>query len=123
MKKYIAIGLCLAALIAMTRPNTGFASGYSPVTIAQIILYQGGGASPPYGALVQLTTSPSDTEGCTHSSSGYAWVDFTSTTQPDGKTVYAALLAAELAGKSVNIGVTGCNSQGYPLVYAVGVYQ
>ena len=29
----------------------------------------------------------------------------------------------ELAGKSVNIGVTGCNSQGYPLVYAVGVYQ
>jgi hypothetical protein len=120
MKKYIAIGLCLALIVGM-RPNTSFASGYSPVSIASITVYQGGGASPPYGALVQLTSSPSDSEGCTHSSSGYAWVDFSSTTQPDGKVVYSALLAAQIAGLTVNIGITGCSSQGYPLVYAVGV--
>ena len=122
MKKFIAIGLCLGLVVGM-RPNSSFASGYNPVIIASLTLYQGGGASPPYGALITLTTSPSDAEGCTHSSSGYAWVDFTSTTQPDGKTIYAALLAAEIAGKTVNIGVSGCNSQGYPLAYAVGVNQ
>ena len=123
MKKCLAMGLFLTALIAAIRPNTGLASGYSPVTIAQVTLYQGRGTSPPYGALVQLTTSPSDSEPCTHSSRGYAWLDFTSTTQPDGRVLYAALLAAEIAGKSVNIGVSGYSSLGYPLIYAVGVYQ
>ena len=73
------MGLCLTALIAAIRPNTGLASGYSPVTIAQVTLYQGRGTSPPYGALIQLTTSPSDSEP------------------------YSSL--------------------GYPLIYAVGVYQ
>ncbi len=97
-------------------------SGYNSVTITHLSVYQAGQASPA-GVLVEVSpVTPADTEGCSQSGKGWIWIDFSSTAQPDGKTLYAMLVAAELAGKTVNIGVNGCASNGLPLAYASGVY-
>jgi hypothetical protein len=42
--------------------------------------------------------------------------------QPDGKALYASVLAAEMAGKQISISVGGCSSGNYyPLVYQIQV--
>lgn len=113
----------ILASLALLFPAPGFCwSGYNSVTIVLLTVYQGGQASPP-GVLVQVSpVNPADTEGCTYSRQGYVWVDWSGTIQPDGKAVYAALLAAQVAGKVVGLGVNGCSSLGYPLLYGVNVY-
>ena len=113
----------LFLLLATGIPAVVFAwSGYNNVTITYASLLQAGQASPP-GALIRVTPyTPADTEGCSSSGTGYVWIDWSSSVQPDGKAVYSALLAAELAGKTVNVGVNGCSSSGYPVVYGIVVY-
>jgi hypothetical protein len=111
---YLVLGLLL--------PHLGWTwSGYQKVSITIVTLYQASQVSPA-GALMQFTpTTPSDTEGCTYSGKGYAWIDFSSSSQPDGKSLYATLVAAQLAGKLVGFGVNGC-SGGYPVVYGINVW-
>jgi hypothetical protein len=46
-------------------------------------------------------------------------VDITSTSNPNGRDIYAAALAAELAGKQVAFDSTGCAGWGTPIV---GIY-
>ena len=86
-----------------------------------LTLYQAGQGAAP-GALIQVPSTFTDTEGCAHSNQGYAWIDWSSAAQPDGKSVYTTVLAGHLAGKQIGIGLNGCSSQGYPLVYGVNVY-
>lgn len=119
----IKVAAVCAVSLAMLAPSAALAwSGYSQVLLKAVTVYQSGrGANP--GALIELPTPfPSDTEGCAHSGQGYAWIDFSTSGQPDGKEVYASVLAAHLAGRSIGIGLNGCNSEGYPLVYGVNVY-
>ena len=109
-------------LLSMLLPALSFAwSGYSS-NVTLLTVYQAGQASWP-GVLSQFpSTLPPDTEGCARSGQGYAWIDFSSTAQPDGKALYATVLSAYLAGKMIGIGVNGCSSLGYPLVYGINVY-
>ena len=109
--------------IGVLAPCTAMAwGGYNNVTLRLLTLYQAGrGANP--GALIELPAPfPSDNEGCTQSNKGYAWIDFTSATQPDGKALYASVLAAHLAGRPLGIGTNGCSVDGFPVVYGINVY-
>ena len=96
-------------------------SGYNGVTISSTTVYQSGKASPP-GVEIFLTGSPADSEGCTSSGKGYAWIDFSSSGLPDGNTLYATVLAAEASGKAVDFGLNGCASNGVPMIYAVTMH-
>jgi hypothetical protein len=111
----------LASTFALSPAAARAWSGYQTVTIALLTIYQSGHASPPG---VVVTISPAnltDVEGCSHSSQGYAWVDYSSQGEPDGKALYATLLAAQIAGKSISLGLNGCASNGFPMIYAIEV--
>ena len=109
-----------AAAIAGLMPTLGFAwSGYNNVPVTLLQVYQAGQGAVP-GALIQFSTASgtgADTEGCTQSGHGYAWIDWSSAAQPDGKALYVVtLLAAYLAGKPIGLGLDGCSAGGYPAV-------
>jgi len=112
----------LAATIAAASAPAGAWSGYNGVTIATSTAYQAGKASPP-GVLIILTSSPAHSEGCTRSNKGGSWIDFSSTGLPDGRTLYATVLAAQASDKEVDIGVNGCSSNGVPMGYAITVHS
>ena len=115
------IGL-LASALALSPLAARAWSGYSSISISVLTVYQSGHASPP-GVLVTLSpSSATDTEGCTHSNQGYAWIDYSSTGEPDGKALYAGLLSAQLAGKIIALGINGCSSNGFPMIYAIEVH-
>ncbi|MBS0579094.1 MAG: hypothetical protein JSR36_07505 [Proteobacteria bacterium] len=117
---YAAVGV--GAIMAFAPMHAFALSSYNAVTITKLLMNQGGRGGSP-GALIFFTpTTPADTEGCTTSGSGYAWIDWSSTVQPDGKAVYATVLAASMAGKKVNISVSGCANSGYyPFVSQITV--
>jgi hypothetical protein len=115
--------VCLSGAAVFAAPAVGWSwSGYNGVTISSATVYQSGKASPP-GVEIFLTTSPADTEGCSNSGKGYAWIDFSSSGLPDGNALYAAVLAAEASGKAVDFGLNGCASNGVPMIYAITVHQ
>ena len=93
-------------------------SGASSITLSALTVYQSGKASPP-GVVIQFSPVGTDTEGCSHSNQGYAWIDYSTTGEPDGKAIYATALAAQIAGKSVGFGLNGCSSNGFPVIYAI----
>jgi hypothetical protein len=81
------------------------------------------GASGGAGAWVVFSPAIPNLEGCSNTAGNQVWIDFTSTVQPDGKTIYATVLAAFLSGHSIGFGVSGCVDSGQlPLVYRVDVY-
>jgi hypothetical protein len=117
--------LALLAAVIGWAPTIAFAtSGYNNVSPTGITIYQASQTAWP-GALIQFSpgsASGADNEGCAQSGKGYAWIDWSSTAQPDGKALYTSVLAAFMAGKQIGIGLGGCNSSGYPLVYGINLY-
>jgi hypothetical protein len=93
----------------------------SAVTITDVSVYAGSTGSQ--GAYIVFTPAQPGVEGCTYATGNELWIDFTSTAQPDGKSLYAAVLAAYLAGRSLAFGVSGCAFSGnlIPIVYRVDV--
>ena len=112
-------GLAFAAFVG---PGVSQAGTYvSGVTIQSVNLYAGASSQGAY--IVIWPALPSGTEGCTYTPANELWIDFSSTAQPDGKTLYATVLAAFLAGRQMTFGVLGCGANGaVPLVYRVDVY-
>jgi hypothetical protein len=111
----VAIACGLGPSIALAQ------SGYTNVTITSVNLYQASQSSTP-GTLIVYSPSPgtgSDAEGCASSGIGYAWIDWSSATLPDGKALHEAVLAAFMAGRPIGIGIKGCSSAGYPLVFGI----
>ena len=72
---------------------------------------------------MQFTPGIANLEGCSNTAGNMAWIDFSSAVQPDGKSLYATILAAAASGESVSMGVSGCadNNQ-LPLVYRVDLH-
>src|SRR5688572_26695204 len=103
------------ALMAVI-PNVGSAaSTYSNASITQVQVYN-------HGVLIVFTPVQPDTEGCTTSNAGYAWIDWLPSSTPEKRAMLAAALAAQAAGKKLSIGVGGCTADGYyPKIYAVRV--
>ena len=81
------------------------------------------GASGGAGAWVVFSPAISNLESCGNTAGNQVWIDFSSAVQPDGKTIYATVLAAFLAGHSIRFGVSSCVDAGQsPLVYRVDLY-
>ncbi len=81
------------------------------------------GASGASGAYVIFSPAIPSLKGCGNSAGNQVRIDFASTVQPDGKTIYATVLAVFLSGHTVGFGVSGCVDAGQlPLVYRVDVY-
>src|SRR5689334_8519183 len=71
-------------------------------TITDVNLYTGTTAQ---GAYVMFASPLGHPEWCTNPADNEIWIDFPSTLQPDGKAIYAAVLAAYLAGRTISFGV------------------
>jgi hypothetical protein len=82
------------------------------------------GSSGLQGAYVRFAPAIPAAEGCTYPPGDQIWIDFTSTTVPDGKTMYETVLKAYLANDLylLSFGVRGCANQvQLPVVYRVDV--
>jgi hypothetical protein len=113
--------LKLMVLTAFMSATAEAASSYNSVTVVRLHVFQASSGANP-GSLIIFSPAISDTEGCTKSGQGYAWIDWTSTLQPDGKALYTTVLAAAMAGMKLDIVVGGCSQGYYPLVYQVVAY-
>ncbi len=105
-------------IIGITVPASSFADTNS-VTIVRTTIYMG---STYTGALITISPAYPGLGGCLNSAGQYVFIDFSAQTAPSGRDLYASVLAAFLAGRTVSFGTTGCSSDGwYPLARAVGV--
>lgn len=111
----------LVMLLGGFLPAIGWgASTVSSVTVTQVSIYAG--SSGAQAGLVVFEPARPGMEGCTYSPGNELWIDFSSTTQPDGKALYTTVLAAYLAGRTLSFEVSGCADGGQlPQVYWVGV--
>jgi hypothetical protein len=109
-----AIAMALGSTLATATTQVGG-------TVVSVSVYSG--AIGTTGAEVVISPAlPNGTEGCTYTPANTIYIDFSSTIQPDGKSLYATVLAALLAGKQLTFGVSGCVINGQlPLVYRVDV--
>jgi hypothetical protein len=91
------------------------------VTVTTVSIYTGSSGST--GAQVYFSPAvQGPIEGCTYSQGNIVWIDFASTIQPDGKSLYATVLTALLAGRTVTFGVVGCGNGGQlAAVYRIDV--
>ncbi|MES1192619.1 MAG: hypothetical protein ABUS47_16280 [Steroidobacter sp.] len=113
--------LCLMG-VACALPQAALASTQTGrETVTTLSIYSG---TTSQGAIVQISPAlPNGTEGCAYTPADLLWIDFSTTVQPDGKSLYATVMSALLAGHQVSFGVLGCGDSGqHPLVYRVDVY-
>lgn len=112
----------VTAFASLAHVSAAFAtSAVLAATVTQISSYTG--ASGALGAYVVFSPAVPGLEGCGNTAGNQVWIDFSSTVQPDGKTIYATVLGAFLTGHSIGFGVNGCVDAGQlPLVYRVDVH-
>jgi hypothetical protein len=117
-RRKVYLAAVLAGLMGFNIMESAHATTQiSGVTVTGISIYMGNSGAT--GAYVTITPSQSGVEGC---SAGTAvWIDFSVQTAPDGKALYATVLAAYIAGKAVTFGVSGCGYSGHPQVYRVDI--
>jgi hypothetical protein len=104
-------------LVAML-PEVTRADSNVTAPIASVRIYRGAAAQ---AGLVFFSSALQHPEGCITATDNIIYIDFASATEPDGKAIYSTVLAAFLAGRTVQFGVRGCASNGAPLVYSVEV--
>ncbi len=113
----VAFTSALAAAPGLSVANTQL----SGVTIVAYGIYAGN--SGALGAYVTFSPAAPGLENCPNTVGNELWIDFSSTTQPDGKSLYATLVSAALAGQTVTFGLAGCGDSGQvPLVYRIDVH-
>ena len=121
MKPALTRASVLAMLALGSLPGIAAASSQvNGVTVNQLSIY----SNPTHsdGVIVYFTPGIPNLEGCSNTAGNALYIDFTVTTQPDGKTLYSSLLAAQLAGKTVTFGVSGCGAGGqFPTIYRIDV--
>lgn len=101
------VGAVLAAALA---------HGASVIPLDRTVVYLG---SYLNGAYAGFSPAMPGVEGCSYAPGNQVWIDWQS--DPNGKTLYATLLAAYHAGHKVGFAVNGCTSSGLPIVYRVDV--
>jgi hypothetical protein len=113
------IGMVLIA--SALAPTLAIATTQVSGTVLSVSIYTG--AIGTTGAEVVISPAlPNGTEGCTYTPANTIFIDFSSTVQPDGKSLYTTVLAALLAAKQMTFGVSGCAINGaVPVVYRVDV--
>ncbi|MES1189996.1 MAG: hypothetical protein ABUS47_02830 [Steroidobacter sp.] len=122
IKRLIKIGkvLCVTGIAFALPLTVSAATQVGGVTVTKVSIYSG---STMQGAMVWISPAlPDGTESCSYTPANILWIDFSSTTQPDGKSLYATVMSAFLAGHQVTFAVSGCGDAGqHPLVYRVDV--
>ena len=110
--------LLIVGLACLVASHSSFADTNS-VTVTELTILPGTSTYP--GMLVTISPTYPGLDGCGQPGQ-YVFIDFSSQTPPTGRDLYAAVLAAMLAGHTVRFGTIGCTSDGYyPLVKAVSV--
>ena len=105
------------AMVTITASAPAFAyggTGWGPLNM--VTIYRG---TVRPGALIKPSATFTNNDNCAHPEE--LFIDFSTAEAPDGKSLYATALAAQLAGKSVSIGTLGCSSEGFPVVYGINV--
>ncbi len=116
----LASRLLLIISAVLTPTVASAATQVTGVTITNVSIYMGN--SGAQGAYVLFSPAAPGLEGCSNPSGNEIWIDFAAQTSPDGKALYATVLAAYLAGRSMTFGVSGCALSGQvPLIYRVDV--
>ena len=111
----IAMGI-VSALFGVALAQTQVSA-----TVTQVSIYTG---STAQGAVLYITPAVPNLEGCTNGPGNLLWIDFSSATQPDGRALYATVMAALAQGQRMAFGVSGCGDAGQvPVVYRIDVYQ
>jgi hypothetical protein len=111
--------LC-ALVVSLLSMNANALSQTGNVTVTQMNVYLGSDAT---GVLVQFTPSVANNpEGCSYSTGNQVWIDFSAAVNPSGRDLYAAVLAGFIAQQTLSFQVSGCSSNGRPLVNEVVVY-
>ena len=118
LRKALALWPFIVATAICLSPAVSTAGGVQNVTVVELTIYMG--TTLP-GALVKFSPAAQGLEGCSYSVGDYVFINFAAQTVPSGRDVYASVLAAYMAGRSIGIGTNGCNSSGYPIVYGVNV--
>lgn len=112
--------LLLGLALALTATNASASTQIINVTVTTVTIYKGDSGSQ--AAEIYFSPAVPGAEGCSYAPGNIVWIDFQSAMQPDGKSLYATVLAAFLAGRTVNFGVAGCADSGLlPNVYRVDV--
>jgi hypothetical protein len=114
----LSIALALGMLVTPTLGVT--ATQVSSVQISSVSIYAGTGSTP--GAFVIFSPGIPGLEGCSNPAGNELWIDFSSIAQPDGRTLFETVRAANLANRAMSFGVSGCGDNGkVPLIYRVDV--
>jgi len=126
MRKTYALRMTQCGLVAMvlayacTPQKAAATTQISSITVTGLSIYAGSTSSQ--GAEVIFSPAMPGIEGCTLPAANVLWIDFSSATPPDGRSLYATVLAAYLAGHTLTFGVGGCALGGQiPVVYRVDV--
>ena len=93
--------------------------GVNGVTVTSITVYAGTNQT---GALIFFSPAKPGMGGCLNSAGNAVWVDWSSQIQPDGKSLVTLAYADYVAGKTIGIGTSGCDSSGYyPVVTGINL--
>ena len=113
-------GSLILCLLSSLLPAIANADSNVTAAISSINVYQGTMAQV---ANITFSTPLGHPEGCmNYAPDNVIRLDFSSPTEPSGKTLYATVLAAFLAGRSVQFGVRGCDPTGsLAIVYSVEI--
>src|SRR6185312_7764930 len=79
-----AVGVLICAL---TPPVASGSSAVTSITVTQVSIYAGW-AGTQVGGIVVFQPAQPGLEGCTYAPGNELWIDFSSTSQPDGKALY-----------------------------------
>lgn len=111
---------CLS-VISMLMPMLASAlSQTATVTVTQVQPYMGSDAT---GVLVAFSPAVTgNPENCSYTAGNQAWIDFSAAVNPNGRDLYAGVLAGFMAGQTFIFYFSGCGTTGRPLVYSVGIY-
>jgi len=74
------------------------AGGVNNVTVIETTIYMG---STRTGALVKFSPASPGLEGCSYAGGNYVFIDYAAQVTPSGRDLYATVLAAYLAGRTI----------------------
>jgi hypothetical protein len=123
-RRMIRTRCILAGLLILTQASAHAATQIGSVTVTGASIYMGNVGGGATGAYIDITPAqPVGLEGCSGYGGGTTlWIDFSAQTAPDGKALYATVMAAFLAGRTLTFGVSGCGYSGQmPQIYRVDI--
>ncbi len=116
----LCLALAVTVLTLIISIPVQAATAVTTATIYKIGIYSGSAGGT--GAYIYFSPAIPSLEGCSYTTGNEVWIDFSSPSEPTGKSLYATAVAGWLAGHSVTFEVSGCGDNGVlPLVYNIEI--